>query len=109
LLDTQGRAHDLEAVLLSPLLRIGIEGVERGDLGELRARHDPPRFCWPDRAAPFNDDPRPLRPGASFPPPAAARHTSTTPRPAEPGRTPPGDEPRSGGYSEPCSRPDEGS
>lgn len=55
-LDRLGRGHDAEAVLLDRLLDLGIEAVERGVLAEVRGPHDPPRFAWPDRPAPFPNE-----------------------------------------------------
>lgn len=51
-----GRGHDAEAVLLDRVIDVGIEGVKRGVLSELRGPRRPPRFAWPDRPAPFLDD-----------------------------------------------------
>ena len=55
-LDRLRRGHDVEAVLLNRLLDVGIEAVERGVLAEVRGAHDPPRFAWPDRPAPFPNE-----------------------------------------------------
>ena len=55
-LDRLGRGQDVEAVILHSLLHIGIVAVERGVLAEIRGPHDPPRFGWPDRPAPFPDE-----------------------------------------------------
>jgi hypothetical protein len=51
-----GQARSPEAAILNRIVEVGADGVEEGVLTELRGCHDPPRFAWPDRPAPFEDD-----------------------------------------------------
>jgi hypothetical protein len=55
-LDRRGEGHGPEARVLNELVAIGIRCVEEGILSELPGAHDPPRFAWPDRPAPFAND-----------------------------------------------------
>jgi hypothetical protein len=55
-LSEHGKARSAEAAILSRIVDVGADAVEEGILTELRGYHDPPRFAWPDRPAPFENN-----------------------------------------------------